>query len=98
MLLLPETVTLAEARDTLRMLAHAVPQLPGDDLVLDAGGLRRFDTSAIALLLECRRIARADGRDFAVRNAPPKLVALATLYGVDGLLFDAVATAPGRPA
>ena len=87
MLLLPETVTLAEARDTLRMLAQAAPREPDAALTLDAAGLKRFDTSAIALLLECRRIAQAGGRSFQVRNAPAKLRDLAALYGVDALLF-----------
>ena len=87
MLLLPETVTLAEARDTLRMLAQAVPREPDAHLTLDAAGLARFDTSAIAVLLECRRIAQADGRRFDVRNVPGKLRDLAALYGVDALLF-----------
>jgi phospholipid transport system transporter-binding protein len=89
MLLLPDTVTLAEARDTLRMLAQAVTTQPDAELTIDAIGLKRFDTSALAVLLECRRIAQADGRSFAVRNVPPKLTALATLYGVDELLFAA---------
>lgn len=95
MLLLPETVTLAEARDTLRMLAQAVPREPDAELTLDATGLKRFDTSALAVLLECRRLAQAGGRGFAVRNVPPKLEALATLYGVDGLLFAARPAAGG---
>jgi phospholipid transport system transporter-binding protein len=89
MLLLPETVTLAEARDTLRMLAQAVTTQPDAELTVDATGLKRFDTSALAVLLECRRIAQADGRRFAVRNVPPKLAALAALYGVEALLFAA---------
>jgi phospholipid transport system transporter-binding protein len=88
MLLLPETVTLAEAGDTLRMLAQAVPHEPAAALTLDAAGLQRFDTSALAVLLECRRIAQGGGRGFAVRNVPPKLAALAALYGVDSLLFE----------
>jgi phospholipid transport system transporter-binding protein len=87
MLVLPDTVTLAEARDTLRMLAQAAPRQGAAELTIDAAQLRRFDTSALAVLLECRRIAQADGRAFAVRNAPPKLEALAALYGVDALLF-----------
>jgi phospholipid transport system transporter-binding protein len=87
MLMLPETVTLAEARDTLRMLAQAVAKQPAGELTLDAAQLQRFDTSALAVLLECRRIAQADGRGFVLRNVPPKLEALAELYGVDVLLL-----------
>jgi phospholipid transport system transporter-binding protein len=92
MLLLPSTVTLAEARDTLRMLAQAVPREPDAEVTLDASGLMRFDTSALAVLLECRRLAQAGGRAFAVRNVPAKLAALAALYGVGALLFEAVRT------
>jgi phospholipid transport system transporter-binding protein len=88
MLLLPATVTLAEARDTLRMLAQALPREPDAQATLDASGLVRFDTSALAVMLECRRLAQAGGRAFAVRQSPAQLVALARLYGVDALLFD----------
>jgi phospholipid transport system transporter-binding protein len=87
MLLLPATVTLAEARDTLRMLAQAVPSEPDAEVTIDASCLERFDTSALAVLLECRRLAQSSGRAFAVRRVPPQLVALGALYGVDTLLF-----------
>jgi phospholipid transport system transporter-binding protein len=89
MLLLPATVTIAEARDTLRMLAQAVPQEPDAEVSLDASGLTRFDTSALAVLLECHRLAQAGGRAFRLLRAPAKLLDLAALYGVDTLLWPA---------
>ena len=91
MLLLPATVTITEARDTLRMLAQAVPSEAGDEISLDASGLKRFDTSALAVLLECKRLALAEGKRFAVVRAPPKLTDLARLYGLDALLLPAPA-------
>jgi len=87
MLLLPATVTVREARDTQRMLSQALKAEPDSGVVIDAGNLQQFDSAALAVLLECHRLANAWGRAFAVRNAPPKLVALAKLYGVDGLLM-----------
>ena len=96
MLLLPATVTIAEARDTLRMLAQAVPREPDTEVTLDASGLTRFDTSALAVLLKCHRLAQAGGRAFAVRTVPPKLIALAALYGVDTLLFAATVQTAGN--
>jgi phospholipid transport system transporter-binding protein len=48
--------------------------------------LTRFDSSALAVLLECRREASALGRSFAVRGLSPRLRELASLYGVAGLL------------
>ena len=89
MLLLPATITLRESRDTLRMLSQALPGEPDTGVVIDASPLQQFDTSALAVLLECQRLARAWGKGFSVRQAPPKLAALAKLYGVDQLLFAA---------
>ncbi len=91
MLLLPATVTMHEARDARAMLAQALKREPEGPVVIDASGLQQFDTSVIALLLECQRLAQAWGKGFSVRHAPAKLSALTKLYGVDPLLkFDAV--------
>ncbi len=86
MLLLPATITAREARDVQRMLAQALKSEPDSGVVIDAGNLQQFDSAALAVLLECHRLANAWGRSFGVRNPPPKLAALARLYGVDGLL------------
>jgi phospholipid transport system transporter-binding protein len=91
MLLLPSTLTLREARDTQRMLAQGLQAEPEGAVVINASGLQQFDTSALAVLLECHRLAQAFGRGFELRDPPAKLTALAKLYGVDGLLLG---TAP----
>ncbi len=91
MLLLPATITALEARDTLALLAQALQREADPDVVVDAANLQRFDSAALAVLLECQRLAQAWGKGFAVRNAPPKLVSLALLYGVDALLLGAAA-------
>jgi phospholipid transport system transporter-binding protein len=97
MLLLPATVTSREARDTLRMLSQALQREPGDEVVVNAASLQHFDSSALAVLLECERLAQAWGKAFSIRQAPPKLVALAKLYGLDVLLLRpaAEAASPG---
>ena len=92
MLLLPATVTAKEATDTRRLLTQAVKTESQADVVVDASNLRQFDSSALAVLLECQRAAEAFGKPFAVRNAPPKLAALARLYGVDALLMPGSAS------
>jgi phospholipid transport system transporter-binding protein len=86
MLLLPQTVTLREAQDTLRMLSQALQREQASALTVDASPLRELDSAAIAVLLECRRLAQAWGKSFSIHGAPAKLVELARLYGVDGLL------------
>jgi phospholipid transport system transporter-binding protein len=91
MLLLPATLTADEARATLRMLTQTLKSEPESGVVIDASGLQQFDSSALAVLLECRRQAQAWGRAFSVRQPPNKLAALAKLYGVDGLLLGAEA-------
>lgn len=85
MLVLPAEVTHAQATAALRMLLQGLRAQAGD-VVVDASALVRFDSSALAVLLECRRTSFGLGRAFAVRGLPPRLVALAGLYGVAELL------------
>ena len=86
MLLLPSAIGFAEAKDVLRMLNQALAREPADQLLIDAAGLQQFDSSALAVLLECRRVAQASGRTFALRASPPRLNQLARVYGVAALL------------
>jgi phospholipid transport system transporter-binding protein len=85
MLLLPATVTAKEANDTRRLLLQALKGEAQPEAVIDAANLQHFDSSALAVLLF--------GKPFALRNAPPKLAALARLYGVDVLLMPGSAGA-----
>lgn len=55
-------------------------------VVLDAAAVRRFDSAALALLLECRRLAQAGQRTLEVQNLPAGLQSMAHVYGVDGVL------------
>ena len=83
MLSLPASVTLPEANEALRALKQACGA-DTQSLVVDAAALQQFDSSALAVLMECKRAAGT--RTFAVLNAPPKLLELAKLYGVDEVL------------
>ena len=87
MLLLPAVITVREANDARRMLIQALGGEPQGAVVIDASNLQQFDSSALAVLLDCRRAATSWGRPFELRNTPPKLAALARLYGVDVLLL-----------
>lgn len=88
MLLLPTTLTVSEARATQRLLAQALKCEPDGSVTVDASHLKQFDSAALAVLLDCRRLASVLGRPLVVRGMPPKLLALATLYGVAALLAD----------
>ena len=90
MLVLPAELTHAQASACCRMLAQALRSEPGREAVADASALREFDSSALAVLLECRREALALGKHFAVSQLHPRLRSLATLYGVAELLPEAV--------
>lgn len=97
MLLLPTTLTSREAKVTLAMLKQALQSEGGEGpVVVDAGPLNTLDSAALAVLLEVDRLAGAWGRVFFVRGAPPKLAALAKLYGLDTLLLRS--EAPGVAA
>jgi phospholipid transport system transporter-binding protein len=86
MLVLPDHLTHGTATACCRMLAQALRSDPSPQAVADASALKSFDSSALAVLLECRREALARGKTFAVSNLHPRLQALATLYGVGELL------------
>lgn len=85
MLVLPADITHANARACAHMLAQAL-RGQSEAVVADASGLQKFDSSAIAVLLECRREAQIQGKSFSVRGLPERLRSLAALYGVAELL------------
>ena len=97
MFVLPETLILGDAAAAVRSLEEALGQgsVEKGAFTVDASALRSFDTSAIAVLIEARRLAHAAGRALTVQGAPATLVELSGLYGVDGLLgFAPAAAAP----
>ncbi|MBH1986687.1 MAG: STAS domain-containing protein [Burkholderiales bacterium] len=95
MLLLPPVITHAEVPHVLGLFRQTLDQAATQGeaqaamLTVDGSDLKHFDSSALAVLLECQRMARARGRAFSVQGLPPKLIELARLYGVDGLLQSA---------
>ena len=94
MYVLPNTLTLAQANAAVQAIEQVLAQggVEKGALVVDASALRNFDTSAIAVLLEARRLAQAAGRALLVRGAPPAMVELSGLYGVQALIgYEAVA-------
>ncbi len=86
MLTLPATISLSDAKAVMRPLADAISREPVGRSTVDAAGLQQFDSSALAVLLECRRLSEKSGRSFQLSNAPPRLRQLARLYGVAELL------------
>ena len=91
MLTLPAVLTHAVASGFVRGLKQAV-LAESAEVVADASALQQFDSSALAVLLECRRQALAAGKACSVRGAPARLQELASVYGVAGLI-PATATA-----
>ena len=86
MLVLPTELMHAQAQTCLTLLREAARAEPGPLVWVDAAPLARFDSSALAVLLECRRAAVSEGRGFMVKALPPALASLAGLYGVQELL------------
>ena len=95
MVTLPPDLTLSSVPGFVQGLKKTVLSGPAE-VVVDASGLTEFDSSAVAVLLECRRQALAAGKAFSVRGLPPRLRQLAGLYGVAELIPASVET--GVPA
>lgn len=83
---LPEAVTVHTVTAVLASLSQRLRQAAGQEASLDAGALRSFDSSAVALLLELRRDLAHEGKALRLVNLPPKLQELVALYGVSELL------------
>ncbi len=86
MLVLPKELTHSQATACLHMLVQGLRAQSAPDAVVDASGLTRFDSAALAVLLEFRRESLALGKHFSIRGLPQHLADLAHLYGVQELL------------
>jgi len=85
-LVLPSELMHAQANACLQMLVQGLPSQPGTAVVVDASGLQRFDSSALAVLLELRRDCLTVGKSLSISAMPPRLRDLAGLYGIGELL------------
>jgi phospholipid transport system transporter-binding protein len=83
---LPQTLTLEVAAAALEVLKAQPSATAGEAFTIDASALQVFDTAALAVLLQARRLAQSRGQAWRVLGAPPKLAQLAQLYGVAELL------------
>jgi len=93
MLSLPAELTHAQASALTASLQQQVVAQSGP-VVVDASALSRFDSSALAVMLQLRRDALAQGKAFSVQGLSSQLAGLAGLYGVAELLQPAD---PNRP-
>jgi len=93
---LPASVTLKDAQAILESLRQSFAADTGEVWRIDAASVTQLDTSALAVLLECSRMAAEAKRKLQVVNAPARMTDLAHLYGVDGLL--GVEAAEFKPA
>jgi phospholipid transport system transporter-binding protein len=83
---LPVELTHAQATSCLEQLTAGLAAETASPVVVDATALGRFDSSALAVLLELRRVCQRAGKVLVVQGLPGHLSDLATLYGVEGLL------------
>jgi len=89
MLVLPSELTHRQATACLSMLLQGLKAHREPTVVVDATALQAFDSSALAVLLECRREALASGKSFSVQGLPTALRGMAGLYGVGILITPA---------
>ena len=86
MLRLPTTLLHNTASATLTELMLALRAESSANIAVDAAALVRFDSTALAVLLELRRAALSAGKIFVLQGLPSRLNDLARLYGIDELL------------
>ena len=78
---MPAVLTHREAQACLREWTQRLPTQ--GEVLLEAAGLQRFDSSALAVLLALQRAAREKGCRLQVRGLPPLAGQLARVYGIE---------------
>ena len=86
MIALPIELTQAQASRCLVSMERGLAAEAGPKVVVDGTDLERFDSSALAVLLELRRQCQSSGKELAVTALPKQLLDLAGLYGVAELI------------
>ena len=85
-LALPSLLTHDQATACAQSLGLDIRAEKGETVFIDAAALEKFDSSALAVLLQCRRDAAASGKSLEVIGLPHQLRELANLYGISELL------------
>lgn len=85
---LPAVLTQAQAQSVSDALVKTLLAnlAQGGQAVVDASALTQFDSSALAVVLACRRAVLAQGGQLQVQGLPERAQALARVYGVTDLL------------
>lgn len=86
MLSLPVELTHSKAKACVAQLITGLQAETASSVVVNATVLDRFDSSALAVLLELRRACMRGGKTLVIQGLPQHLSDLATLYGIEGLL------------
>jgi len=85
-LTLPARLTHDNANGVLVDFLAQIAKSASNQVRIDAGALDQFDSSALAMVLACRRRIIARGGDFSLVSAPARIEQLARVYGIDRLL------------
>ena len=85
---LPAVLMQAQAQAVANELASVLSACvsEGGEAVLDGSALTQFDSSALAVILACRRAVLARGAQLRVIGLPERAQALAKVYGLSALL------------
>lgn len=87
-LILPADLRHGNAAACLAQLQAQIRNSPSSEVDIEAGQLNDFDSSALAVLLGCRREAESLSKTLQFKQFPAKLRELAKLYGVSELLVE----------
>jgi len=88
LLTLPPDLRHSNASDCLVKLRAQIRNSQDLEVEIQAGQLTDFDSSALAVLLGCRREAESLSKTLKFKQFPTKLRELALLYGVSELLVE----------
>ena len=86
MIVLPAELLQTTANQALLTLVPALDSATDAQVIVEASPLTRFDSTALAVCLELRRVAARAGKSLVWQGLPTRLGDLAKLYGIAELL------------
>jgi len=86
MVVLPDALVQSTAKSALQVLLPALAAEGSGNVTVDASGLTRFDSTALAVCLQLLRVGRQAGQTLVWQGIPERLASLARLYGIAELL------------
>lgn len=80
-------LTMGHVADAMKRIVNMPKK---SEVIIDLGQAKDADSSAVAFLLNCLRVARQRGTSLRFMSVPQSILTLADIYGLQSVISDAM--------